>query len=274
MNCQEFELIVVDLVRGDVTDSALGTLCWAHAASCARCADRLLEQEKLSAGIEALATHTEHVRAPERIEGLLRAEFRKQQAAVNRESIAAPHIQNLPRRVRDATSRLAWAMAAAVVLVPLVAILVAKWGRTPAVTQMVQTPSTQQTTAKQAPDAQNKTTQQTASRAGSKSQAAPKSTLRSAPHKPTGGDTDSKAPRKPVSNRYPTDEVATNFFALPYGSGLTLDDGWALVRVSLPRSALETFGAPPANDKAPTDRVTAEVLLGEDGLARAIRFVR
>jgi len=274
MNCQEFELMVVDLVRGDVTDSALGTRCWAHAASCTRCADWLLEQEKLSAGIEALATHTEHVRAPERIEALLRAEFRKQQAAVNRESAEAMHIKNLSPRVRDAASRLAWAMAAAVVLVTLVALLLTKRGKTPAVTQIVQTPSTQQTTGKRTPDAQKKTTQQTTSGAGSKSQTAPKSTLRPTPHKPMGGKTDSKAPRKPVSNRYPTDEVATNFFALPYGSGMTLDDGWAIVRVSLPRSALETFGAPPANDKAPTERVTAEVVLGEDGLARAIRFVR
>jgi hypothetical protein len=45
------------------------------------------------------------------------------------------------------------------------------------------------------------------------------------------------------------------------------------VRVELPRSALSSFGIPVNADHA-GGRVKADVLLGEDGTARAIRFVR
>ena len=46
-----------------------------------------------------------------------------------------------------------------------------------------------------------------------------------------------------------------------------------LVRVELPRSALASFGLP-VNAEATGDRVKADVLMGQDGIARAIRFVR
>ena len=46
-----------------------------------------------------------------------------------------------------------------------------------------------------------------------------------------------------------------------------------LVRVKLPRSALTTFGLP-VNEERFEERIQADVLVGEDGLARAIRFVK
>jgi hypothetical protein len=46
-----------------------------------------------------------------------------------------------------------------------------------------------------------------------------------------------------------------------------------LVRVELPRSALTSFGIPLDAERT-GGRVKADVLLGEDGTARAIRFVR
>jgi len=45
------------------------------------------------------------------------------------------------------------------------------------------------------------------------------------------------------------------------------------VRVELPRSALASFGMPVGAEPA-GGRVKADVLLGEDGVARAIRFIR
>jgi hypothetical protein len=51
-----------------------------------------------------------------------------------------------------------------------------------------------------------------------------------------------------------------------------LDRGY-LVRVELPRTALRKFGLPMNEDRA-AERVMADVLMGEDGLARAIRFVQ
>jgi hypothetical protein len=69
-------------------------------------------------------------------------------------------------------------------------------------------------------------------------------------------------------------EVATAFFPLGY-SGVPFTDG-QLVRMEVPRTALASFGlAPPeAHDAASSRTVLADVLVGEDGLARAVRFVR
>jgi hypothetical protein len=46
-----------------------------------------------------------------------------------------------------------------------------------------------------------------------------------------------------------------------------------LVRVRMPRSALTAFGLP-VNEERFEERIQADVLVGEDGLARAIRFVK
>jgi hypothetical protein len=46
-----------------------------------------------------------------------------------------------------------------------------------------------------------------------------------------------------------------------------------MVRVELPRSAMASFGLPVNMDRA-NENVKADVLMGVDGLAHAIRFVR
>jgi hypothetical protein len=68
-------------------------------------------------------------------------------------------------------------------------------------------------------------------------------------------------------------EITTDFIPLMQGARLTQTDGVRMVRVELPRSALARFGLP-VNAEQTNGRVKADVLLGEDGLARAIRFVR
>ena len=72
--------------------------------------------------------------------------------------------------------------------------------------------------------------------------------------------------------RYTVDlEIATDFFPLmdvppPVGRG-------ALVRVNLPAEAMRTVGLPVREDRL-SERVQADVLLSEEGLATAIRFVK
>jgi hypothetical protein len=88
-----------------------------------------------------------------------------------------------------------------------------------------------------------------------------------------------KSPRRP---RRGTDnlaavrsepEIATDFFPLVNRESLTQLDGGQLVRVELPRSALMSFGLPMNIERA-NERIKADVVVGNDGLARAIRFVR
>jgi hypothetical protein len=67
-------------------------------------------------------------------------------------------------------------------------------------------------------------------------------------------------------------EVATEFIPFMAVGGIFPEEHQQLVRVKLPRSALETFGLPVNRERA-RDPVKADVLIGEDGLVRAIRFV-
>lgn len=66
-------------------------------------------------------------------------------------------------------------------------------------------------------------------------------------------------------------EVATEFIPVSYVA--TPAEQASIVRVRLPRSALLSFGLPMNVERA-AEPVLADVLLGEDGVARAIRFVR
>jgi hypothetical protein len=67
-------------------------------------------------------------------------------------------------------------------------------------------------------------------------------------------------------------EVATPFFDLPFSdSALPLDQA-TVIRVELPRSALELAGLPVEEDRR-NQRIRADLVVGADGLARAIRFV-
>jgi hypothetical protein len=76
--------------------------------------------------------------------------------------------------------------------------------------------------------------------------------------------------RNRASETAGADEITTEFIQL---AGFAQSEGVHLVRVELPRSALASFGIPVNADRA-GGRVKADVLLGEDGTARAIRFVR
>lgn len=68
-------------------------------------------------------------------------------------------------------------------------------------------------------------------------------------------------------------EIATDFMPLGYLNPATLQDGGEIVRVELPRSALVNFGFPVNMDRY-HEKVKADVLLGVDGVAHAIRFVQ
>ena len=85
-----------------------------------------------------------------------------------------------------------------------------------------------------------------------------------------------RAPRRSANNEvanHVNREIATDFMPLGYLNASTLQDGGQIVRVELPRSALVNFGLPVNMDRY-HERVKADVVLGVDGLAHAIRFVK
>jgi hypothetical protein len=76
-----------------------------------------------------------------------------------------------------------------------------------------------------------------------------------------------------TDNSVANEEVATDFMPIGYVNSLSLQDGGSVVRVELPRSTIVSMGFA-VNMNRYGERVKADVLMGADGLARAIRFVQ
>jgi len=70
----------------------------------------------------------------------------------------------------------------------------------------------------------------------------------------------------------PGDDVALSFYRLPDSDELPPLESAIIVRVQLPMSSLRLIGLPVSDDRA-ADLVEADMLLGQDGLARGVRFV-
>jgi len=67
-------------------------------------------------------------------------------------------------------------------------------------------------------------------------------------------------------------ELVTEFFPLRYSNVPTR--GGYVVRMQVPRGALASFGVAPITGDTGSHHVLADVVVGDDGLARAVRFVR
>ncbi|HWB87290.1 MAG TPA: hypothetical protein VG675_24320 [Bryobacteraceae bacterium] len=83
-------------------------------------------------------------------------------------------------------------------------------------------------------------------------------------------------PSLALSELLDSDDAAaagSDFIPLPYASRIGPNDDLNLVRVELPRSAMAPLGIPESAAGA-AEMVEADLVLGPDGMARAIRFVR
>jgi len=253
MNCENFENIVNDLARAKTMDAVTRERGLAHAETCERCADRLAGERALTAGLKALSASDEEKAAPDRVEAALLFAFR-QQPILERVS---------PRWPR-------WALAAAAVILVAIGLIVYRaLNNAPSEKsrddQVLATPTP-------APEpVERKINEPVVDRklAGNKS-ARPGGTRWHLVPRP-------RAPRFLIRDEitlYARDsEVASDFFPLAYEADVTPMESGQLIRVQMPRSALVSFGLPVNVERADAP-VTADLLVGEDGLARAIRFVR
>jgi hypothetical protein len=76
--------------------------------------------------------------------------------------------------------------------------------------------------------------------------------------------------KKEISPLTVAEETKTDFIALSYSGGT---DSGQLVRVKVPGSMMVSLGLQ-TNVEKESELVNAEVVIGDDGLARAIRFIR
>jgi hypothetical protein len=253
MNCKKFEIAAIELARdpsAEVEEQAR-----AHLQSCPECAAALADQRSLTSGLRALNWNTRSASAPPRVEAELRATFRR---AVT----SSPAASWAPTRAKF-RFRLAFA-AAAVVVIAAAAFYVRERFTAPPPSSIeagvqegaprdVEPPSVGQRKDRQKENLS--AAQPLSSSGGAHSQA-------------------SHSARHPRENRtrFESSEAGMDFVPVIYGSNLTPLEGGQILRVRLSRSALASLGLP-VNVEHPDETLMADVMLGEDGLARSIRLV-
>lgn len=262
MNCEEFQAVVSELANGELMEAEMRQQSLAHAALCVNCASQLSAAKSIRAALHLTAS-AETESAPARVKQSLLAAFNEQKkGAVT------------PARVIEISSRrpLRWlsvaAIAAAAVL--LLALILPSLLRSPrplpesAKTNGV-TPVSPATTPEQKQDkpgklletvADNSTAQNTTGNATGNTKRIPRTRNRAAKNT-------SEASTKKNTNEY---------LPLTYMASATAMESGTVVRIQLSRSALMSLGLP-LNIERADGLIKADLVLGDDGVARAIRLV-
>jgi hypothetical protein len=251
MTCREFEKTLPERVRrGPVEQEALAA-AEEHERTCSRCAARAAAERELTAGLGMLRSAMPDAPRPE-VEAALLARFRTE-------------------RRRPAARRWVWAAAVAACLVAAISGWVnLRAGRPGVPAAAKQLPVAPAVVTQTVPPAAlvPRVTENQAGRRPRKAAAvrAPAPLAAVAPRR-------KRSPRPaPATAAEPMPaEVSTEFFPVSWGAAST---GYAsLMRVKLPRNALASYGLP-VNPDGASGWIQADVLVGEDGVARAIRFVQ
>jgi hypothetical protein len=253
MNCQDFEAIAGDLSKDGLMDAGLREKGLEHCASCADCAARLEEERALTGGLRGFArASTEE--APSNVEAAVLSAFRQHQAG----SPSAVTIRSSDRRWIYAAA----GVAALVIIVTLLALNASR----------VQNPQPPEKAKIETPVKAGETTAVSDPPKIPTSEQKPLAMITKAQRVQHRGVTRQRPSQQQLNPNVPT-EIATEFIPLTNREALAQMDGGQIMRVELPRSALMSFGLPMDMERA-TERIKADVVVGNDGLARAIRFVR
>ena len=263
MNCQEFEASINDLARDQIMDAASRARALAHSEGCAECAARLSDERMLSAGLRYLAASAGDEQAPARIEAALLAAFRERNATVPTRTAPAPAVTPINRRP---LSR--WAIAAAAAILILIALVALR------ANQSRPEPPQQAIETTPAPEAAPVAPEQ-------KSPEKKDSVTTVKPRRNVENHTAAVKPRRAAPQAGTVNakdaagdyEITTDFIPLTHRGNLAELEGGQVLRVELPRSSLASFGLPVNLERA-GERIKADVVVGNDGMARAIRFVR
>src|SRR5688572_4236924 len=259
MNCQIFENVVVDLARLTPLEASVRDAALAHCEDCDKCVRRLNEEKLLTGGLMALASEMKTAIVPHHVQQNL--------LSVLRQQIVAPQ----PERANHSWRYLT--VAAVILLAVALGIVGYKMRQAPPVdSQAGLTPATERPVpiaptppikdSAEVPTIKRKPTPMVAKRQRPgkfRANASARSTFVSVV---VGTVTDSEA-----------SEVVSPFMPLGDTNPANIQEGAQVVRVELPRYAMARFGLP-VNMERYDERVKADVWLGADGLARAIRFVQ
>lgn len=258
MSCRELESAFSDLARSQMMDASLRERALSHAESCACCAQRFADERALTDGLRLVATASEGDEAPARVEASLVAAFRESHGALPARAFGSARVAS--RR----WLYIAAGVAAAAVIVMLLSLTVSRTQDSP------QKAEQHSSAPPVGPQELHQPLVLPASQPGPEHKLASGHNRgpgrRGTGTRGTGRANETGASREDA-------EIATDFFPLMNRESLTQLDSGQIVRVELPRSALMSFGLP-MNMERVNERIKADVVVGNDGLARAIRFVR
>ena len=261
MNCEDFSDVILDLARRQLLETSARDGALGHAANCDRCRLRLEDERRLSTHLRTLAQAMKPLEAGHQIESQVLAAYRSRRGVIS-----------LPLKAQRGKYRVATAAALALLLFGLLVMqrMHRVWPRE----NLAANPTEKMKTAFPTPENDRKSLPNSSTRdrplensVAHKLRTVARNSVASG--RPNRGHQDALPPNTGNINN----EIATDFFPVGDTSAMSLADGGQLVRVQLPRSALMRFGLPVNMDRA-NERVKADVLLGSDGIARAIRFVR
>jgi hypothetical protein len=277
MNCQNLAEVVSELARGrhaDQIEANVHERALAHLDECAECELKLQDERALTRRLQEMAREMRAMTAPAGIEAQLLTTFRQ---ARQRSEVREQRSEIGGRRseIKSRWSRRVVAAAAVVLLVFGVAGLRRYIGRQeqPVTDRLEKTvadaPKPSPSTAEVLP---------TSSPVKLEKQIPERVVRRANPRRPVRSlNRDSVAqtvaPATRATAKDSESEVATQFMPIGFAGPINPQDGGQLVRVELPRTAMLSMGLPVNMDRY-GERVKADVLLGADGLARAIRFVQ
>ena len=257
MNCQSFENIVNDLAREQLIEATMREEALHHSDACSTCAARLTDERSLTMNLRAYAVDMNSLSAPERVETFLLTAFNEQQLLK----------QARPKRWNY------FNLAAAAVLLVALGIGVAAWNLRAPLRTHVDDVVVSKPIVTQLPVAKNSPEPEPSATAKRERDSEHKTRRRVESGKGRRGHVRSAAAQTENVAALSETEVATDFMPIGYVNSASLQDGGSVVRVELPRSTIVSMGFAMNMDRY-GERVKADVLMGADGLARAIRFVQ
>jgi hypothetical protein len=255
MLCRDFEKIAGHLAAGRLMEAVRREHALRHASECSACALRLNAERTLEAGLKALAEGAGDVGAPPHLKSALRAAF-------DRQVKAAPLLTSAHTRSRNLTRR--WLAVAALILLAVAIALLSRIAPPNSKEAMSgegnpalpSTPAAPEQSPQRViyPDNRRQKTETYADE---------RSSTKRRTHRRT-------AAPDGVARNY---EIVTDYIPLTYLADATALESGTVLRVELPHSALIAIGLPAPVERTDS-RVKADMVVGDDGVARAIRFVR
>jgi anti-sigma factor RsiW len=257
MTCSDFETIIIEIARDRLMDAATRERGLEHIGRCTPCATLLVEERALSRDLRALSARYAAEEMPERIEAALLAAFRQ---APGRTRRSAPTIV-APRRRR-------WLLAVAALALLTFGISLAAWIASSPKRGAPEIGSTGGVAPPSSGAAPHEKSDQTRQQV---TEFMPSDRHILAPRSEKRQKRSANVNRLSASNDSPS-EFVTPFFPVMQGGELIPFEGGQVVRVRMPRSNLTQLGIP-FNQERASETIKADVLLSNDGLARAIRLV-